>query len=92
MRKTEITRLTVVRSKDTDSALRSYRGAQGLKKGALAKFVEDAVKWRLFDRMVNQARAAFADLSTSELHTVIDRAISNVRKRKRRRVPSRLRK
>lgn len=92
MPETEITRLTVVWSKDTDLALRSYLGAQGLKKGALSKFVEDAVKWRLFDRTVNQVRAVFEDLSASELRTTIDDAVSTVRKRKRRRGPSRLRK
>jgi len=46
MPETEITRLTITWSKDTDLALRSYLGARGLKKGALSKFIVDAVKWR----------------------------------------------
>ena len=65
MPETEFTRLTIVWSKDTDLALRSHLGGQGLKKGALSRFVEDTVKWRLFDQSVNQTRAAFADMPAS---------------------------
>lgn len=84
MPEADITRLTITWSKDTDLALRSYLGSQGLKKGALSKFVEDAVKWRLFDQTVNQARQAFADLPSDELNDMIDEAIASVRKDKRR--------
>ena len=84
MPETELTRLTIVLSKDTDLALRSYLGAQGLKKGALSKFVEDAVKWRLFDRTVSQVRDAFADVPEDELIDMIDEAVASVRKQKRR--------
>jgi hypothetical protein len=84
MPETDITRLTITWSKGTDLALRSYLGSQGLKKGALSKFVEDAVKWRLFDQTVNQARQAFADLPSDELNYMIDEAIASVRKDKRR--------
>ena len=91
MPETEITRLTIVWSKDTDLALRSHLGAQGLKKGALSKFVEDAVKWRLFDETVKQAREAFASMSASELRDTIDEAL-HVRKQKRRQHRSRPRK
>jgi hypothetical protein len=92
MPEAEITRLTIVWSKDTDLALRSYLGAQGLKKGALSKFVEDAVKWRLFDQTVNQAREAFASVPAGELRDTIEDAILNVRKQKRGRLRSRRRK
>jgi len=92
MPETEITRLTIVWSKDTDLALRSYLGAQGLKKGALSKFVEDAVKWRLFDRTVNRAREAFADLPDAEIRSMIDEAVTSIRKQKHRKVRSRSRK
>jgi len=84
MPETELTRLTIVWSKNTDVALRSYLGAQGLKKGALSKFVEDAVKWRLFDRTVSQVRSAFADVPAEELNVMIDEAVTSVRKEKRR--------
>jgi hypothetical protein len=82
MPETEITRLTITWSKETDLALRSYLGAQGLKKGALSKFIEDAVKWRLFDQTVNEVRQGFADLPPDELQTMIDEAVVNVRKEK----------
>lgn len=82
MPETELTRLTIVWSKDTDLALRSYLGARGFKKGALSKFVEDAVKWRLFDQTVTQVRAAFADVPARDLDPMIDEAISSVRKDK----------
>jgi hypothetical protein len=92
MPETEITRLTIVWSKDTDLALRSHLGAQGLKKGALSKFVEEAVKWRLFDRTVNQAREAFADLTDAEIESMINEAVKSVRKQKHSKVQSRSRK
>lgn len=84
MPETEVTRLTIVWSKDTDVALRSHLGARGLKKGALSKFVEDAVKWRLFDQTVSEVRAAFADLPPEELDGLIDEAVASVRKEKHR--------
>jgi len=84
MPETEITRLTITWSKDTDVALRSHLGAQGLKKGALSKFIEDAVKWRLFDQTVNQVRQAFADVPVDRLHGMIDEAVMSVRKERHR--------
>jgi len=84
MPETEITRLTIVWSKDTDLALRSHLGARGLKKGALSQFVEDAVKWRLFDQTVNEVRQAFADMPGDALDKLIDEAVASVRKQKRR--------
>ena len=78
----EITRLTITWSKDTDLALRSFLGAQGLKKGSLSKFIEDAVKWRLFDQTVSEVRDAFADIPAQELEGLIDEAVRDVRKEK----------
>ena len=92
MSDTGITRLTITWSKDTDLALRSYLGAQGLKKGALSKFIEDAVKWRLFDRTVNEVRQAFADVPADERHNMIDEAVVSVRKEKPRERQGRTRK
>lgn len=84
MPETEVTRLTIVWSKDTDLALRSHLGARGLKKGALSRFVEDAVKWRLFDQTVTEVRQAFADVPPNDLDTLINEAVANVRKEKHR--------
>jgi hypothetical protein len=84
MPEAELTRLTITWSKDTDVALRSHLGALGLKKGALSKFVEDAVKWRLFDQTVTEVRQAFADVPADELNDLIDDAVASVRKEKHR--------
>lgn len=78
----EVTRLTIVWSKDTDLALRSHLGSRGLKKGALSKFVEDAVKWRLLDQTINEVREVFADVAADELDNLIDEAVTSVRKEK----------
>lgn len=80
----EITRVTITWSKDTDLALRSYLGARGLKKGALSKFIEDAVKWRLFDETVHEVRKAFADVPPDELDNMIEEAVDSIRKGKHR--------
>lgn len=92
MPEAETARLTIVWSKDTDLALRSHLGAQGLKKGALSKFVEDAVKWRLLGQTVRQARESFGSMPTRELQDSIDQAVSYVRKKKRPQPRSRPRK
>jgi len=92
MPETELTRLTITWSKDTDLDLRSHLGAQGLKKGALSKFVEDAVKWRLLDQTVSQMRAAFVDMPPDELQNLNDEAVTSVRQEKRRERQRRTRK
>jgi hypothetical protein len=80
----ENTRLTITWSKDTDLALRSFLGAQGLKKGALSKFIEDAVKWRLFDQTVSEVRAAFADVPPAKLQDLIEEAVRDTRRERAR--------
>lgn len=47
---TEAIRWTIKVSPETDLSLRGFLGAQGMKKGDLSKFVEDAVRWRMLDR------------------------------------------
>jgi hypothetical protein len=73
------TRWTVTVSKDTDIAVRSLLAQRGLKKGDLSKFIEDAVKWRVFDQTVAEAREAFADLAPEALQGLIDEATEAVR-------------
>jgi hypothetical protein len=78
-REPETTRLTITWSKEADHALRSFLGAQGMKKGDLSKFIEDSVRWRIFHQTVGEARQAFADLSPGELQRMIDEAVEEVR-------------
>lgn len=73
------TRLTITWSKEADRALRTFLGSQGMKKGDLSKFIEEAVRWRIFHQTVRDVRAAFADVSPSELQKMIDEAVEDVR-------------
>lgn len=73
------TRWTVTVSKETDIAVRSFLAQRGLKKGDLSKFVEEAVKWRVFDQTVAAVRARFADMPQDELQAQIDEACAAVR-------------
>ncbi len=65
-------RLTITWSKEADHALRSYLGAQGMKKGDISKFI-------IFHQTVREAREAFADVSPDELQNLIDLAVEDVR-------------
>jgi hypothetical protein len=82
---TEAIRWTIKVSKETDLSLRTMLGAQGMKKGDLSKFVEDAVRWRMFDRRVQSVRKSVRDLPAVELQAAIDEAVREVRKEARRR-------
>ena len=75
----ETTRLTITWSKEADLALRSYLGSQGMKKGDISKFVEEAVRWRIFQQTVQRARKAFADVAPDEIQKMIDEAVDEVR-------------
>ncbi|MCX6602424.1 MAG: hypothetical protein NTV52_02385 [Acidobacteria bacterium] len=92
MSESAVTRLTISWSKDTDLALRSYLGSQGLKKGALSLFIEDAVKWRLFSQTVGEARAGFAGVDAAELDGILNEAVKSVRQPKHPDRPGRTRK
>lgn len=75
----ENTRLTISWSKEADLALRSYLGSQGMKKGDLSKFIEEAVRWRIFHETVRDTRAAFADVPAGEMRKQIDAAVDDER-------------
>ena len=75
----EAIRWNIKVSKKTDLTLRTYLGAQGAKKGDLSKFIEEAVRWRIFHQTVREARKAFADVSPDELQKMIDEAVEDVR-------------
>ncbi|MFY9724079.1 MAG: ribbon-helix-helix domain-containing protein [Bryobacteraceae bacterium] len=70
-------------SKETDLTLRTYLGSQGMKKGDLSKFIEEAVRWRVFDRTVQDIKARNADASPEELQSLIDDAVREVRVERR---------
>jgi Ribbon-helix-helix domain len=73
------TRWTVSVSRDTDIAVRSFLAQRGLKKGDLSKFIEEAVKWRVLDQTMSEARGKFADMPPTELESVIEEAVTATR-------------
>jgi hypothetical protein len=66
-------------SKDTDLTLRTFLGARGAKKGDLSKFIEEAVRWRVFHRTVQDIRERNADIDPDELQRIIDETVGEVR-------------
>ena len=75
----EPVRWTVRVSKDTDVAVRTFLAQRGMKKGDLAKFIEEAVRWRVLDRTVAETKARNAKSSVVEIETAIDEALKTVR-------------
>jgi len=76
----DTTRWTVSVSKETDISVRSFLAQRGMKKGDLSKFIEEAVKWRVFEQTVAEARSKFADLPADEMEALIDEAVAATRK------------
>jgi hypothetical protein len=81
--KEEAVRWNLKVSKDTDLTLRTFLGAQGAKKGDLSKFIEEAVRWRVFHRTVQDIRARNADADPDEIQRIVDEAVQEVRADKR---------
>lgn len=84
----DVIRWTISVSPETDLSLRGFLGAQGMKKGDLSKFVEDAVRWRMLDRTVQVVKARNQDLATDVLEAMIDEAVQAVRAERRSAVQS----
>ena len=72
-------RWSLVVSKDIDITLRTHLARLGMKKGDLSKFVEDAVRWRVLDRTVADAKAANAGLPAAEIDDAVNEALKAVR-------------
>jgi hypothetical protein len=79
----EAVRWSIKVSKDTDLTLRTYLGAQGMKKGDLSRFIEEAVRWRVLQRTIQDIRARNADADPDEIQRIVDEAISEVRAERR---------
>ena len=75
----DTTRWTVSVSKDTDIAVRIFLAQRGMKKGDLSKFIEDAVKWRVLEQTMAEARGKFSDLAPEALDELIDEAVAATR-------------
>lgn len=70
-------------SKDTDLSLRTFLGTQGMKKGDLSKFVEDAVNRRLLQCTIQDIWERNADADPDEVQRIVDEAVSEVRAERR---------
>ncbi|MCX8017825.1 MAG: ribbon-helix-helix domain-containing protein [Rhodocyclaceae bacterium] len=75
-------RWTIKVSPETDLSLRGFLGAQGMKKGDLSKFVEDAVRWRMLDRTVQAVKDRNQDMPAEVLEAMIDEAVRELRSAK----------
>lgn len=75
----DTTRWTVSVSKATNIAVRSFLAQRGLKKGDLSKFIEEAVRWRVLDQTMAEAREKFADLPPAELEALLEEAVAATR-------------
>ena len=83
----EAVRWTINVSPETDLSLRGFLGAQGMKKGDLSKFVEDAVRWRMLDRTVQVIKDRNQDVSVEMMEAMIDEAVRDVRAELRNQTP-----
>lgn len=76
----EPVRWTLKVSKDTDIAVRTFLARRGgMKKGDLTKFVEEAVRWRVFDQTVSEVQARNASVPAEQIESEIDQALAAVR-------------
>ncbi|MBS0560951.1 MAG: hypothetical protein JSR21_12930 [Proteobacteria bacterium] len=79
-----MTRWTVSVSKQTDRRVRTFLAERGMKKGDLSKFIEDAVRRRVLEQTIEQARGGFDDMAASDAEALIDDAVAWARQEKRR--------
>ncbi|HET6382832.1 MAG TPA: ribbon-helix-helix domain-containing protein [Armatimonadota bacterium] len=83
MEEEQAVRWNIKVSKETDLALRTLLGSQGMKKGDLSKFIEDAVRWRVLQRTIQDIWARNADADPNEVQRIVDEAVSEVRAERR---------
>jgi len=67
---------TVAVSKQTDTSLRTFLAERGMPETDFSKFIEEAVKWRVFDQTLAEVRGKFADLSAEEIETLVEEAVA----------------
>jgi len=72
-------RLTIFVPKETDLLLRTHLAQTGMRKGAISKFVADAVRWQLFHLNVEAAQAHNVDVPSEQLEDEIEQALAEVR-------------
>jgi hypothetical protein len=74
-------RWNLVVSQETDNSLRQFLASQGRgRKGELSRFVEDAVRARIFEAEVRQAKAENRDVPQDVIESAIDEALEWARR------------
>ena len=66
----EAVRWSIKVSKDTDLTLRTFLGAQGMKKGDLSKFIEEAVRRRVLQCTIQDIRARNTGADPDEIQRI----------------------
>ena len=63
-------------SSDTDRSVRMFLASQGGgRKGDLSRFIEQAVRTYIFERAVEEAKAANANVSEADLTAIVNEAV-----------------
>lgn len=63
-------------SSDTDQSVRMFLASQGGgRKGDLSRFIEHAVRTYIFERAVEEAKAANANVSEADLTAIVNEAV-----------------
>lgn len=68
-------RLTIVVPEATDRALRTYLARKGGKKGDISRFIDDAVRARLFELTVENVKKRNRPYSQKEILAAIEEAV-----------------
>lgn len=65
--------------KETDQTVRAFLKRNGGKKGALSRFVDEAVRSRVFELTVQQAKERNAGYDQQEIRELVDDEVNAVR-------------
>ena len=69
-------------SSDTDQSVRMFLASQGGgRKGDLSRFIEEAVRTYIFERAVEDAKAANTNVSEADLTAIVAEAVQWARER-----------
>ena len=68
-------RWSIVVPDSTDKALRTYLASTGMKKGAIADFVDEAVQLHLFDLVIDKVKDRNKQYVQDDLLTVVEDAL-----------------
>ena len=74
-----MTRWNLSISEETDRSVRTFLARSGGKKGALSRFVDEAVRRRVFDLTVGQIKERNAEYDQQDILDLVDEEVSAAR-------------